>query len=82
MPQKALILYPNEITQAQIQSLENLRGIPKDANAEVHLSQIAKEWNQFYKANPNATRAQLLQKATEIDAKYGSQFLPPRGGRQ
>lgn len=26
------------------------------------------------------TQAQLLQKATEIDATFGSQFLPPVGG--
>ena len=79
VPQKTLTIYPNEVSEAQINSLENLRGIPKDNNAKVHLSQIAKEWNRFYKANPNATQSQLLQKATEIDAKYGSLFNPPIG---
>ncbi len=29
--------------------------------------------------NPNATRSQLLQKATDIDRKYGSQLNPPIG---
>jgi hypothetical protein len=80
VPQRTLKLYPSEVTVPEIHSLENLRGIPNSINSEVHLSQIAKEWNQFYKANPNATQAQLLQKATEIDAKYGPQFRPPAGG--
>ena len=79
VPQKTLILYPNEVSEAQIHSLENLRGIPKGSNPQVHASEIAKEWNQFYKGNPNANRAQLLQKAADIDRKYGSQFNPPIG---
>jgi RHS repeat-associated protein len=81
VPQRTLTLFPTEVTPSEIHSLENLRGIPNEINPQLHLSQIAKEWNQFYRANPNATRAQLLQKATEIDAKYGSQFMPPIGGR-
>jgi len=80
--QQTLKLYPSQVTEAEIHSLENLRGIPKDINSQVHLSQIRKEWNQFYLANPNATQAQLLQKAAEIDAKFGSQFRPPVGGGQ
>jgi hypothetical protein len=58
-------------------SLENLRGIPRHLNSSLHLKQIRGEWNRFYKQNPTATRRQLLQKATEIDAKYGSQFNSP-----
>ena len=80
VPQRALTLYPGEVTEAQIHSLENLRSIPKEVNSELHLRQIGSEWRNFYKANPNATKSQLLQKATEIDAKYGSQFRPPAGG--
>lgn len=59
-------------------SLENLRGIPKEVNSDLHLSQIRREWNQFYRQNANPTQQQLLNKATEIDTKYGSQFNPPR----
>jgi len=48
------------------------------------LSQIRLEWNRFYKpfvaSGTQPTKAQLLQKATEIDAKLGSQFNPPVGG--
>jgi hypothetical protein len=52
---------------------------PKGSNPQVHASEIAKEWNQFYKGNPNANRSQLLQKATDIDRKCGSQFKSPTG---
>ena len=79
VPQQTLVLYPDVVTEAQIHSLENLRGIPKEVNSELHLRQIGNEWRNFFKANPNATKAQLLQKATEIDARYGSQFRPPAG---
>jgi hypothetical protein len=80
VPQKTLQTYPDEVTEAEIHSLENLRGIPSELNSNLHLSQIAREWTQFYRANPNATRKQLLQKATEIDLKYGGWFKPPVGG--
>jgi len=65
----------------EMHSLENLRGIPIDNNNELHLSQIRKEWNQFYNDHETVTRDQVLQKASEIDRKYGLQFLPPVGGR-
>src|SRR5262249_41184371 len=73
-------------TEAEIHSLENLRGIPKDINSEVHLSKIRIEWNRFYEpfrlSGTSPTKAQLLQKATEIDASFGSQFRPPLGGER
>jgi hypothetical protein len=34
--QQTLILYPSQVTAAEIHSLENLRGIPIEANAELH----------------------------------------------
>jgi hypothetical protein len=76
VPQRTLSLYPDEVTESEMHSLENLRGIPNELNSDVHLSQIAREWNKFYKTNPNATQEELLQKATEIDLKYGSLFKP------
>ena len=76
--QQTLTRFPGLVSEAEIHSLENLRGIPKAINSDVHLSQIRVEWNQFYRANPNPSQAQLLQKATEIDTKFGSQFQPPR----
>jgi hypothetical protein len=38
--------------------------------------------DQFYDENPDATREQLLQKRTDIDAKYGSQFMLPVKGSE
>ncbi|MBX5230567.1 hypothetical protein HJC06_29915 [Rhizobium sp. NLR9b] len=75
--QQAMKRYPGVISEAEIHSLENLRGIPKTTNSDLHLSQIRREWNQFYRENANPTQQQLLNKATEIDSKYGAQFNPP-----
>jgi hypothetical protein len=75
--QQARKKYPGVVTDAEMHSLENLRGIPRHLNSDLHLRKIRREWNRFYEENPTATRRQLLQKATEIDAKYGSQFNPP-----
>jgi hypothetical protein len=80
--QQVLELYPAVISEAELHSLRNLRGIPKEINSEIHLSQIRKEWNQFYLEHPTATKAQLLEKATEIDLKFGRRFQPPVGGDQ
>jgi hypothetical protein len=69
--------YPGLFTEAEIHALENLRGIPNELNSDLHLKVIGGEWRKFYLQYPNATKEQLLQKAAEIDAKYGSQFNPP-----
>ena len=69
--------YPGVVSSSEMHSLENLRGIPKKSNSRLHLSEIRKEWNKFYKNNQNATKQQLLDKATEIDGMFGSQFTPP-----
>ena len=78
--QQVMTRYPGVMTEAELHSLENLRGIPKSINSDVHLSKIRKAWNEFYRANPTATKEQLLQKATEIDKQFGTQFTPPVGG--
>ena len=76
--QQVLDRYPGLITAAELHSLENLRGIPKGANAKTHLREIRKEWNAFYRQHPDhVTKEQLLDKATEIDEKYGHLFDPP-----
>jgi hypothetical protein len=75
--QQVLKNYPGVVTNAEMHSLENLRGIPRHLNSELHLKQIPREWNRFYEENPTATRRQLLQKASKIDARYGGQFNPP-----
>jgi hypothetical protein len=80
IPQRALNLYPGVILELEMHSLQNLRGIPNAANPDLHLSRIAKEWNQFYKAHKTATREQLIQMATYVDKLFGGEFLPPVGG--
>ena len=82
--QKILTKFPGVVTEGEMHSLENLRGIPLDINTDVHLSQIRVEWNRFYdpfiKTDTAPTKAQLLQKATEIDSIFGSKFMPAAGG--
>jgi len=64
-------------SEAEIHSIDNLRGIPNEANSDLHLSKIRKEWNRFYKEYPNPTKDDLLSKKAEIDNKYGHLFNPP-----
>ncbi|MER9761200.1 hypothetical protein [Mesorhizobium sp. M0138] len=63
----------------EINSYENLRGIPKKRDRNLHKKVIRFEWDEFYKRNPNFTREQWLDKITEIDKKYGHLFDPPIG---
>jgi hypothetical protein len=79
VPRKVLERYPGVMTEADIHALKNLRGIPKAKNADLHLSKIHKEWNKFYRENPPGTvdAKKLLDKAQEIDRKYGHLFNPP-----
>lgn len=75
--QDILERYPGLITESEMHSLQNLRGIPNDLNARMHLSAIRKEWNRFYREFPKPTKRQLLNKATEIDNLFGHLFDPP-----
>ena len=76
--QQALTRYPGLLSEEEIHSLENLRGIPLDRSADLHKSQIRKEWNEFYRNNPatGMTKQKLLDKASEIDRHYGKSFSP------
>jgi len=76
--QQALTRYPGLLKEEELHSLENLRGIPNSQNADLHLSQIRKEWNEFYRNNPASgmTKQKLLNKASEIDRRYGGSFTP------
>jgi hypothetical protein len=42
---------------------------------------IRREWDAFYRQNPTTTLQKLLEKADEIDQKYGHLFNPPIGKR-
>ncbi len=75
--QQTLTRFPGVISESELHSLENLRGIPVEINSDVHLSQIRKSWNQFYRLNSNPTQEQLLEQATKIDNQFGHLFLPP-----
>lgn len=75
--QQALKRYGGEVSAREMHSLENLRGIPKTDNPKLHLKEIRREWDAFYREHPNATREQLLEHATRIDDKFGHLFDPP-----
>ncbi|MDX8514925.1 hypothetical protein [Mesorhizobium captivum] len=77
--QKVLKRYIGIISEEMMHSLENLRGIPKELNSVLHLSIIRREWDAFYRQNPTTTLQKLLEKADEIDQKYGHLFNPPIG---
>ena len=68
-------------TEAEIHSIQNLRGISPEINSTLHLSQIRLEWNKFYNQFPLGgvlpTQQQFLDKATEIDNMFGGLFSPP-----
>ncbi|MFF1880215.1 hypothetical protein ACFVVC_01935 [Pseudarthrobacter sp. NPDC058196] len=69
-------LYPGLFSRDEINSLFNLRGIPKDINSDLHLSQLRMDWNDFYEMNPNASREQILEYKNKLDKIYGNQFTP------
>ncbi|MEU0526649.1 DUF6531 domain-containing protein [Streptomyces niveus] len=75
--QQMLKRHPGLFSAAEIHSLENLRGIPKGLiNNAVHLSEIRKHWNNFYRIHPSPTRQQVLDQATIIDDMLGNWFTP------
>jgi len=41
--QRALKKYPGVATDAEMHSLENLRGIPRHLNSDLHLKQIGRD---------------------------------------
>ena len=79
--QQVMKRYPGLFTKADIHAIENLRGIPKKINSDLHLSKIRKEWNKFYKRFDDAgitpTKKQLEDYAKAIDRKFSNQFDPP-----
>ncbi|PEO56664.1 S-layer homology domain-containing protein [Bacillus wiedmannii] len=75
--QQVLKKYPNLFTEAEIHDIENLRGIPKEINNEIHLSSIRKDWNEFYKSHPNPTKKEVIDYMIELDKRYGDKFTPP-----
>jgi hypothetical protein len=76
--QQILKRYPGLFTEAEIHSLRNLRGIPKTVNPDLHLSQIRRAWNEFYRTHASPSRRQVLDFASVLDARFGVTFQPPR----
>ena len=77
--QQVVKKWPGLFSKEFMHSLENLRGIPKELNNTLHLSDIRKEWNQFYKTFKDVTPSKddVLEYAVYIDKKYGHLFNPP-----
>jgi hypothetical protein len=71
--------YPGLFSEKELHSIENLRGIRKEFDINLHQKVIRNEWDGFYKENPHATRQQVLDYVAEIDKKYGHLFDPPIG---
>lgn len=69
--------YPGMFTKEEIHDLASLRGIPKDINGPLHLSNIRRLWNGFYKEFPNARPDQVRAFRDMLDARYGHLFNPP-----
>jgi hypothetical protein len=73
------------ISEMELNSLFNFRGIPNELNNQMHLSEFRIIWNQFYaevKARPSLqsripTKEEIFAKVKEIDDKYGHLFYPP-----
>jgi hypothetical protein len=78
VPQKIQRRFSTLISIAEIHSLENLRGIPKNENGWMHLSMINTAWNGFLRdVSPKTTREDILDYATKVDDMLGAFFLPP-----
>ncbi|WP_205601443.1 hypothetical protein, partial [Cellulomonas iranensis] len=64
----------------ELHSIENLRGIPNDVNAEIHLSAIRRSWDafreRFVELGRQPTKQEVLDHATHIDDLYGHLFTP------
>ncbi|QCS53013.1 hypothetical protein [Priestia flexa] len=75
--QQILKRHPNLFSLEEIHAFENLRGIPKEINSDIHLSKIRRDWNRFYRNNPNPTKEEVINYMIELDKKYGENFNPP-----
>ena len=74
--------YPTLITEEQLHSLENLRGIPYNATmpngSKLH-THITNLWNNFYNTHPQATTnlQNIIDFVKTIDDQFGNRFIPP-----
>ncbi|WP_209444641.1 hypothetical protein [Mesorhizobium erdmanii] len=78
--QQILHRYLGLVTEEEMHSLQNLRGIPKSLDNLLHNKIFRFEWDEFYASHPQPTRQQVLDYVEYIDKKYGHLFNPPIGG--
>jgi hypothetical protein len=76
--QQILRRFPNLFTRAEIDAIDNLRGIPNNLNNTLHLSDIRRAWNEFYRRVPTPTKDQVLQYAENVDKRFGHLFTPAK----
>jgi hypothetical protein len=75
--QQVLKRYPGLITESELHSIENLRGIAKELNPDLHLRKIRELWDDFYETVPHPSKQELLDFATRIDDEFGQLWIPP-----
>jgi hypothetical protein len=77
VPQKVLTRYPGLFKPQEIHSAENLAGVPGGKiNQDIHLSEIRRSWDDFYKTHAAPSRQDVLDHATKIYLKVGVFFSP------
>ena len=71
--------WPELFKPAALESIENMRGIPKGLNGEMHLSKIRTRWNRFYDryAHVPPSEQEVLDFVKQIDDEFGHLFDPP-----
>ncbi|MEM7345220.1 MAG: polymorphic toxin-type HINT domain-containing protein, partial [Chloroflexota bacterium] len=71
IPLEVLKKHPGLFSVEELNGAGNLRGIPVSMNNDIHLSQIHGDyWNQFWKDNPDATRAQIEDFARFVNSQF------------
>ncbi|MCW1916977.1 zeta toxin family protein [Luteolibacter sp. GHJ8] len=70
--------YGGPIPEEEMNSLENLRGIPIDLNTDLHLRMIRMDLNDLYSQFKGwPPKEELLRFARIIDQRYGHLYIPP-----
>jgi hypothetical protein len=80
--QDVLTRYPGVVTDSEMHSLQNLRGIPTGpVGTDLHQSKLRMAWDMFYQQmeamGRAPTKTELLNQARRVDDMFGGQFVPP-----
>jgi hypothetical protein len=77
VPQNVLTRYPGLFKPQEIHSAENLAGVPGGRiNQDIHLSEIRRSWDDFYRTHAAPSRQDVLDHASRIYLKVGVFFSP------